>query len=99
MFTNNKILEPKKFIILPYESKKKMIDARVYIKHPKEIDADDIHRFLDYVYEMESVIEDIKNYLPDDIRIQKRLKKLDRIQIPLINEKDLEKNENHKTTT
>jgi hypothetical protein len=27
MFTNNKILEPKKFIILPYESKKKMIDV------------------------------------------------------------------------
>ena len=54
---------------------------------------DDIYKFLDYVYEMESVIEDIRDYLPDDVRIQKRLRKLDRIQIPLINEKDLEKNE------
>ena len=97
MFTNNKIVAPKKFIILPYDSKKKVIDARAYIKDPKEIDADDIHRFLDYVYEMESVIEDIRNYLPDDIRIQKRLKKLDRIQIPLINEKDLEKNDERTT--
>jgi hypothetical protein len=91
MFTNDKILKPKKFIILPYESKKKIIDARAHLKNPKEIDADDIHRFLDYVYEMESVIEDIRDYLPDDVRIQKRLKKLDRIQVPLINEKDLEK--------
>ena len=40
---------------------------------------------------MESVIEDIRDYLPDDVRIQKRLRKLDRIQVPLINEKDLEK--------
>jgi hypothetical protein len=91
MFTNNKIVEPKKFIILPYESKKKMIDTRVCVKHPKEIDTDDIYKFLDYVYEMESVIEDIRNYLPDDVRVQKRLRKLDRIQIPLISEKDLEK--------
>ena len=91
MFTNNKIVEPKKFIILPYEGDKKMMDDRSTIKNPKEIGADDIHKFLDYVYEMENVIEDIRNYLPDDIRIQKRLKKLDRIQIPLISEKDLEK--------
>ena len=96
MFTNKKkVEEPKKFIILPYDSGKKLIDRRDYIKHPKEIDMDDIHRFLDYVYEMESVIEDIRDYLPDDVRIQKRLRKLDRIQVPLINEKDLEKNESH----
>ena len=92
MFTNKKkVEEPKKFIILPYDSEKKLIDRRDYIKHPKEIDMDDIYKFLDYVYEMESVIEDIRDYLPDDVRIQKRLRKLDRIQIPLINEKDLEK--------
>ena len=92
MFTNKKkVEEPKKFIILPYDSEKKLIDRRDYIKHPKEIDMDDIHKFLDYVYEMESVIEDIRDYLPDDVRIQKRLRKLDRIQVPLINEKDLEK--------
>ena len=91
MFTNNKTLEPKKFIILPYEGDKKMMDNRSTIKNPKEIGADDIHKFLDYVYEMESVIEDIRNYLPDDVRIQKRLRKLDRIHIPLINEKGLEK--------
>ena len=96
MFTNKKkVEEPKKFIILPYDSEKKLIDRRKHIKNPKEIDLDDIHRFLDYVYEMEGAIEDIRNYLPDDVRIQKRLRKLDRIQIPLINEKDLEKNENN----
>ena len=91
MFTSDKVVEPKKFIILPYDSEKKLIDRRDYIKHPKEIDLDDIYKFLDYVYEMEGVIEDIRNYLPDDVRIQKRLRKLDRIQVPLINEKDLEK--------
>jgi len=94
MFTNKKktkVEEPKKFIILPYDSGKNLIDKRSHIKSPKEIDLDDIHRFLDYVYEMESVIEDIRDYLPDDVRIQKRLRKLDRIQIPLISEKDLEK--------
>ena len=92
MFTNKKkVEEPKKFIILPYDSGKKLIDKRAHIKHPKEMDMDDVHKFLDYVYEMESVIEDIRNYLPDDVRIQKRLRKLDRIQVPLINEKDLEK--------
>ena len=92
MFTNKKKdKEPKKFIILPYDSEKKLIDRRDDIKNPKEIDMDDIYKFLDYVYEMEGVIEDIRNYLPDDVRIQKRLRKLDRIQIPLINEKDLEK--------
>ena len=91
MFTNDKIVEPKKFVILPYEGDEKIIDKRSEIKKPKTINADDIHRFLDYVYEMEKVIEDIKNYLPDDERIQKRLKKLDLIQIPLISEKDIEK--------
>ena len=91
MFTNDKVIKPKRFIILPYDGDKNMMDARTKIKNPKEINADDIHKFLDYVYEMESVIEDIRNYLPDDVRIQKRLRKLDRIQIPLINEKDLEK--------
>ena len=92
MFTNKKkVEESKRFIILPYDSEKKLIDRREHIKHPKEIDMDDIYKFLDYVYEMESVIEDIRDYLPDDVRIQKRLRKLDRIQIPLINEKDLEK--------
>ena len=91
MFTNDKVLELKRFIILPYDSEKKLIDRRDDIKNPKEIDMDDIYKFLDYVYEMEGAIEDIRNYLPDDVRIQKRLRKLDRIQIPLINEKDLEK--------
>ena len=91
MFTNDKVIKPKRFIILPYDGDKNMMDARTQIQNPKEINADDIHRFLDYVYEMESVIEDIRNYLPDDVRVQKRLRKLDRIQIPLINEKDLEK--------
>ena len=66
MFANKKKEKSKQFIILPYESERTIVDNRVENKHPKELIMDDIYKFLDYVYEMEMVVENIRNYLPDD---------------------------------
>jgi len=91
MFANKKKEKSKQFIILPYESERTIVDNRVENKHPKELIMDDIYKFLDYVYEMEMVVENIRNYLPDDDYLQKQLEKLDSMKVTLISEKDLQK--------
>ena len=89
MLVNKKTKKPKRFIILPYESERAIVDNRVENKHPKELIMDDIYKFLDYVYEMEMVVENIRNYLSDDDYLQKQLEKLDSMKVTLISEKDL----------
>ena len=91
MCANKKKEKSKQFIILPYESERTIVDNRVENKHPKELIMDDIYKFLDYVYEMEMVVENIRNYLPDDDYLQKQLEKLDSMKVTLISEKDLQK--------
>ena len=91
MFANKKKEKSKQFIILPYESERAIVDNRVENKPPKELIMDDVYKFLDYVYEMEMVVENIRNYLPDDDYLQKQLKKLDSMKVTLISEKDLQK--------
>jgi hypothetical protein len=92
MFSNDKKEKsPKQFIVLPYESERAIIDNRVENKPPKELIMDDVYKFLDYVYEMEMVVENIRNYLPDDDYLQKQLEKLDSMKVTLISEKDLQK--------
>ena len=91
MFANKKKEKSKQFIILPYESERAIVDNRVENKPPKELIMDDVYKFLDYVYEMEMVVENIRNYLPDDDYLQKQLEKLDSMKVTLISEKDLQK--------
>ena len=91
MFANKKKEKSKQFIIPPYESERTIVGNRVENKHPKELIMDDIYKFLDYVYEMEMVVENIRNYLPDDDYLQKQLEKLDSMKVTLISEKDLQK--------